>query len=220
MIRVSDVCISSGHHSITPVEIWVNRTCSLHGSRGKTGYQRLSRKETRVNKPQMEPGLPVSISVSMPAIQIHPNLHRSRHSPEVLVAGLWNWHPNGASNPENPTGPTVTQEDNRFKKSLGSTRVNPISSITTDNHSEKKKQQWKITLRWETNQLQRMWAINGNISANDRINKPTTQPPNSPVVLSPGPGPDGKLVIKPPEGTWIIINPRLAGLHWYQIRKL
>ena len=41
----------------------------------------------------------------------------------------------------------------------------------------------------------------------------------SPVVLVAGPGPDGKLVIKPPEGTWIITNPRLAGLHWKQFKQ-
>ena len=37
---------------------------------------------------------------------------------------------------------------------------------------------------------------------------------SSPVVLVAGPGPEGKPVIKPPEGTWIIVNPQLAGLLW------
>ena len=40
----------------------------------------------------------------------------------------------------------------------------------------------------------------------------------SPVVLIPGPGPDKKPVTQPPEGTWIIINPRVAGLQW--VKKL
>ena len=77
----------------------------------------------------------------------------------------------------------------------------------------------KITLRWETKPLQRMWAINGYTAPTIEFNKSTTLPVNSPVVLVAGPGPDGKLVTKPPEGTWIIINPRAAGLHWLQTQK-
>ena len=52
---------------------------------------------------------------------------------------------------------------------------------------------------------------------NTRVNNSTTS--TSPVVLVAGPGPDGKPVTKPPEGTWIIINPRLAGLFWKQFGK-
>ena len=54
--------------------------------------------------------------------------------------------------------------------------------------------------------------INNAVAIIDTIE--TTKSSTSPVVLVAGPGPDGKPVIKPPEGTWIIINPRLAGLRW------
>ena len=47
----------------------------------------------------------------------------------------------------------------------------------------------------------RIQKANNNPSG--RINSTTS---TSPVVLVAGPGPDGKLVIKPPEGTWIITN--------------
>ena len=46
------------------------------------------------------------------------------------------------------------------------------------------------------------------------INIDSTNYSISPVVLIPGPGPDGKPVTKPPEGSWVKINPRLAGLYW------
>ena len=62
------------------------------------------------------------------------------------------------------------------------------------------------------------WVNRTRKENNIRINNSTTS--SSPVVLVAGPGPDGKLVIKPPEGNWIIVNPRMAGLHWKQIRKL
>ena len=39
----------------------------------------------------------------------------------------------------------------------------------------------KITLRWETKQLQRMWAMNGNSSVDNRINEHTNRPTSQPV---------------------------------------
>jgi len=50
------------------------------------------------------------------------------------------------------------------------------------------------------------------INENEAPNK--TNNSTSPVVLVAGPGPDGKPVTKPPEGNWIISNPRLPGLLW------
>ena len=58
-----------------------------------------------------------------------------------------------------------------------------------------------------------------NANNNHRVSQRANLTSTSPVVLVAGPGPDGKPVIKPPEGTWIIVNPRLAGLLWKQFGK-
>ena len=98
----------------TPVEIWVNKTCSHHGPEGTWASKiplegNPSYQASRWNLGYLFPH----------QYQSHPfrsmilkRTKPTQKSPltEVLVAGLWIGHPNSRSNPEDPTGPTVTPE--------------------------------------------------------------------------------------------------------------